>query len=612
MADKRIYTIKLNTNGEIKVPTIRLFNTDENVFSLKVFIEEGTNTGKILLSAVELADYELKLKIIKPKSNQYREVDGVLDPVDGYFLFRMPKNCYDVPGTYKAQLFFSNTLKTSDTTDDEVISSKIFSYVVDASIVTQLNQQIEADPNKDVLLDLIDRVKELNKQVSSDNLTPDEKAALERLGTGTLTTSAKNLIDGVNELDKELGDLKTLKTTAKGDLVRSVNEVVDNVDSLEGDLIIAKDDLTKKIDTVDGKLVDYVKKELGKSLVLDTEIAKIHEHSNKATLDGVTDIKVKDWDEAYDHSQEPHAPANAQKNSDITKAEIEAKLTGVVNSHIHDLGEYVKKSELGLQTINVITRAKTLEGSINELANDKVTITDIVDDLTTADVFKPLSANQGKVLKDDLGDKASLTTTAKENVVEAINELDAEIGDISTLNTTEKTDIVAAINELQEMQPEVARKDLENKAAEVTLDATPTQNIVIDEDIEITLPTDLSFRKIRLNLVNSKTPNYIASTSTTPGALVVVDNDVLVSGQIRLSDANKYGGTFIVGNYVEFVTGEIMATFKQGDVVKKFKVGADSLNEFEMLLNEGKSVIRKFSDVAVELTTEEEQKGIMK
>ena len=121
VADKRIYTIKLNTNGEIKVPAIRLFNTDANVFSLKVFIEEGTNTGKILLSAAELADYELKLKIIKPKSNQYREVDGILDPVDGYFLFRMPKNCYDVPGTYKAQLFFSNTLKTSDTTDDEVM-----------------------------------------------------------------------------------------------------------------------------------------------------------------------------------------------------------------------------------------------------------------------------------------------------------------------------------------------------------------------------------------------------------------------------------------------------------------------------------------------------------
>lgn len=38
---------------------------------------------------------------------------------------------------------------------------------------------------------------------------------------------------------------------------------------------------------------------------------------------------------AYEHSQTAHAPANAQKNSDITKAEIEAKLTGTITSHTH-------------------------------------------------------------------------------------------------------------------------------------------------------------------------------------------------------------------------------------------------------------------------------------
>lgn len=38
---------------------------------------------------------------------------------------------------------------------------------------------------------------------------------------------------------------------------------------------------------------------------------------------------------AYDHSQTAHAPSNAQKNSDITKAEIEAKLTGDTTSHNH-------------------------------------------------------------------------------------------------------------------------------------------------------------------------------------------------------------------------------------------------------------------------------------
>ena len=40
---------------------------------------------------------------------------------------------------------------------------------------------------------------------------------------------------------------------------------------------------------------------------------------------------------AYDHSQSAHAPSNAQKNSDITKGEIEAKLTGEISSHSHAL-----------------------------------------------------------------------------------------------------------------------------------------------------------------------------------------------------------------------------------------------------------------------------------
>lgn len=39
---------------------------------------------------------------------------------------------------------------------------------------------------------------------------------------------------------------------------------------------------------------------------------------------------------AYNHSQAAHAPANAQKNSDITKAEIEAKLTGAITTHTHN------------------------------------------------------------------------------------------------------------------------------------------------------------------------------------------------------------------------------------------------------------------------------------
>ena len=35
------------------------------------------------------------------------------------------------------------------------------------------------------------------------------------------------------------------------------------------------------------------------------------------------------------HISSPHAPSNAQKNSDILKSEIEAKLTGEISSHTH-------------------------------------------------------------------------------------------------------------------------------------------------------------------------------------------------------------------------------------------------------------------------------------
>ncbi len=48
---------------------------------------------------------------------------------------------------------------------------------------------------------------------------------------------------------------------------------------------------------------------------------------------------------AYAHSQAAHAPTNAQKNSDITKAEIEAKLTGDVTTHTHD-GRYYTEAEV--------------------------------------------------------------------------------------------------------------------------------------------------------------------------------------------------------------------------------------------------------------------------
>lgn len=79
---------------------------------------------------------------------------------------------------------------------------------------------------------------------------------------------------------------------------------------------------------------------------------------NKPTIptanDLLSDTQKNQISTAYTHSQAAHAPSNAQKNSDITKAEIEAKLIGSITSHNHD-GQYCTKSELE----NIASRAIT-------------------------------------------------------------------------------------------------------------------------------------------------------------------------------------------------------------------------------------------------------------
>ena len=42
--------------------------------------------------------------------------------------------------------------------------------------------------------------------------------------TSTLTTTAKTVVESINELDKDLGDVSTLTTTAKDNVVSAVNE----------------------------------------------------------------------------------------------------------------------------------------------------------------------------------------------------------------------------------------------------------------------------------------------------------------------------------------------------------------------------------------------------
>ena len=61
---------------------------------------------------------------------------------------------------------------------------------------------------------------------------------------------------------------------------------------------------------------------------------------------------------------------------------------------------------------------------------------------------RPFSLGDVTTLAAQVGTLGDLTTTAKNSIVAAINEVDGEIGTLASLTTTAKNNIVAAINEV--------------------------------------------------------------------------------------------------------------------------------------------------------------------
>ena len=119
------------------------------------------------------------------------------------------------------------------------------------------------------------------------------------------------------------------------------------------------------------KLMLHVNKEYAKKNDVTSELSKKSNVGHKHTADEISGITTN-WADvigkpatfpatlgttsntayrgdygntAYAHSQAAHAPINAQKNSDITKAEIEAKLIGGITTHNHD-GLYYTEGEI--------------------------------------------------------------------------------------------------------------------------------------------------------------------------------------------------------------------------------------------------------------------------
>ena len=196
--NKRQYEMILNVDSSVTVPTMQVYNTDENIFDLKVYVTVNENNRPRKLDHDELQNYKLKLQVVKPVSNQYKEVEGVLDGAENFFLFEIPKTLSDKVGTYKCQIKVTDDKGDGDGGNDEILTSKEFTYQVKASLLTGISPDIDTTPEIPILESLINEVK-----IAGGLTVDDPNTIIGGLTIPTLDTTDKTLQGAINELNSK-------------------------------------------------------------------------------------------------------------------------------------------------------------------------------------------------------------------------------------------------------------------------------------------------------------------------------------------------------------------------------------------------------------------------
>lgn len=382
---KHILTINLDKSSIEFDGNIRFYNTDKNIANLFVKIKKKNSDGAdTFLNQSELEGVVLKLTARKPKTNQTREMTGILteeliDQSCAIYKFELSQEFTDQVGSVVCEFELSNA-------NGEKVTIDSFSYIIKASELTGLNAEIESNPDLPVLKALIEEVKETAQTVNNIddvNITETKTFSNKKIDEKFSTVSsqikeiAKDVLleDGKLYLKKsdgtKLGTGVVLPLSGSGGSVtwesltgkpttftpsshsHSKSDITDfpTIPTKTSELNNDSGFLTSHQD-----LSNYVQKESGKGL---------------STNDLTTTLK-QNYDNAYTHSQSTHAPANAQKNSDITKEEIEAKLTGEISTHSHANGSSIKNEwvtlinkKISVESVNSILENFILDGNYN-------------------------------------------------------------------------------------------------------------------------------------------------------------------------------------------------------------------------------------------------------
>lgn len=165
-------------------------------------------------------------------------------------------------------------------------------------------------------------------------------------------------------------------------------------------------------------------------------IAAINELANSVGKDAV---KVLTSADANYPANNPIYVALWLLDDGLYQWEIDGNLSVAAQNNIRDSGApgaaWVYTSSDGFKQIlyfsnnrAILTKVRVSDGAASSATYPINLATSVIDNLITSSADEALSANQGKVLKTQIGDLSTLDTTAQSDLVSAINEIAGQSG----------------------------------------------------------------------------------------------------------------------------------------------------------------------------------------
>ena len=289
---------------------------------------------------------------------KYNDGIKIINPLEGTIKIILKPDIVEIADTMLGGLVIYDA--------DEIIFSNSFYFSVIDNIFGDKIKEAQDNIETLIKLDrLMDEYK--NKLVTIDEKVTDLENRLSELGQGG-TGHIHNNMTTLNKLTEANGKLQYngLEVGGNGDVTTDYlntnyynktvtdNKLISKVEKVEGKGL-STNDFDDNFKTKLEGLQNYTHpNNINTRHVTDAQIniwnsksdeghthteyaskSSEHTHSNKIELDKIVVGDKAKIDSAYTHSTSSHAPSTAQKNSDITKTEIEAKLVGDISSHIH-------------------------------------------------------------------------------------------------------------------------------------------------------------------------------------------------------------------------------------------------------------------------------------